>query len=107
MSKTWLIVGASRGIGLEFVKQLLQRGDLVIATVRDAPKAADLWTMAGRAGGRCQLLYCDVSSDESINVSWVPLFFAATGWLSTYVRHRHLYESCLFLRHLVQSITWS
>ncbi|MCJ1421021.1 hypothetical protein MMC32_007383 [Xylographa parallela] len=65
---TWLIVGASRGIGLEFVRQLLARGDQVIATVRDLEKASELWSLAGVAPrGACQLLLCDVQSDNSIN----------------------------------------
>ena len=67
---TWLIVGASRGIGLEFVRQLLARGDRVIATVRDPARASQLWSLAGAADhGACQLLECDVKSDASINVS--------------------------------------
>ena len=63
---TWLIVGASRGLGLEFVRQLLERGDLVIATVRDPPKAAELWQMAGNSAGACQLLLCDVTQESEI-----------------------------------------
>ena len=65
---TWVIVGASRGIGLEFVRQLLARGDRVIATVRDVHRASGLWSVAGN-GGACQLLECDIRSDQSINVS--------------------------------------
>ncbi|MBK1735755.1 short-chain dehydrogenase [Halorhodospira abdelmalekii] len=38
MSK--LIIGASRGIGLEVVRQLRQRGDAVLATVRSTPDEA-------------------------------------------------------------------
>lgn len=64
---TWLVVGASRGLGLEFVRQLLARGDLVIATVRDPPKAAELWQMAGNSAGACQLLLCDVSDEANIS----------------------------------------
>lgn len=74
-ARTWLIVGASRGIGLEFVRQLLARGDRVIATVRDVEKAAELWKMAGSAPrGGCQLLLCDVRSDESITVSCASIY---------------------------------
>jgi len=66
---TWVIVGASRGIGLEFVKQLLARGDRVIATVRDVAKASALWSLAGSGDrGACQLLECDVTSETSIEV---------------------------------------
>jgi NAD(P)-dependent dehydrogenase (short-subunit alcohol dehydrogenase family) len=36
----YLVTGANRGIGLELVKQLLDRGDEVIATARD-PRALD------------------------------------------------------------------
>lgn len=62
---TWLVVGASRGIGLEFVKQLLQRGDRVFATARDinGPK---LKGWENGAHERCHILECDVASESSI-----------------------------------------
>ena len=68
--KTWLIVGASRGIGLEFVRQLLIRGDKIIATVREtfASHASALWGQAGSDSGRCQMFICDVLSEKSIIV---------------------------------------
>lgn len=66
---TWIVVGASRGIGLEFVRQLLAQGDHVIATIRDPAKASQLWALAGAAaGGSCQLFECDVTEDASITV---------------------------------------
>ena len=70
MPSHWVIVGASRGIGLEFVKQLVARGDSVTATVRgDISKASNLWTFAGSSDqGTCRLLECDVKSDRSISV---------------------------------------
>ena len=69
----WVVVGASRGIGLEWVRQLLARGDQVLATVRDVAKASQLWTLAGSAAmGRCQLFECDVASEASINVLYGP-----------------------------------
>ena len=72
----WVVVGASRGIGLEWVRQLLARGDRVLATVRDVAKASELWTLAGSAMGRCQLFVCDVASEASIHVfhrsAWWP-----------------------------------
>ena len=69
---TWLIVGASRGIGLEFVRQLLAKRQNVIATVRDPEKAADLWSMAGSAPlGALRFLLCDVASDELSSVRFL------------------------------------
>ena len=62
---TWLVVGAGRGIGLEFVRQLLARRQQVIATVRDPERAAALWSMAAMAPmGAFRFLLCDVASDD-------------------------------------------
>ena len=66
---TWVVVGASRGIGLEFVRQLLEQGNYVHATVRDVAKASELWALAGAAPrATCQLLECDVASEAGIVV---------------------------------------
>ncbi len=42
MSKTWLITGASSGLGKEMTRQLLARGDRVVATVRKNDALAEL-----------------------------------------------------------------
>ncbi len=42
MSFTFVITGANRGIGLEFARQLSERGEHVIATARDPKRARDL-----------------------------------------------------------------
>jgi NAD(P)-dependent dehydrogenase (short-subunit alcohol dehydrogenase family) len=64
--KTWLIVGASRGIGLEFVRQIVALGHRVIATVRSS--SPDVDALVQSAPGQVRVLTCDVSRDESINV---------------------------------------
>ncbi|KAL9622320.1 MAG: hypothetical protein Q9160_003331 [Pyrenula sp. 1 TL-2023] len=66
---TWLIVGASRGIGLEFARQLIARGDQVIATIRDQYKASELWQLSAQAQrpGALQLYQCDVTDEASIS----------------------------------------
>lgn len=69
----WIVVGASRGIGLEWVRQILGRGDQVYATVRDPAKASQLWALAGAAPrAKCTLVECDVSSESSIVVCPEP-----------------------------------
>lgn len=42
MSRTWLITGISSGFGYEVTKQLLEKGDTVIGTVRNTEKVRDL-----------------------------------------------------------------
>jgi NAD(P)-dependent dehydrogenase (short-subunit alcohol dehydrogenase family) len=40
--RTWLITGVSSGFGRHLTDQLLARGDIVVGTVRDVTKVADL-----------------------------------------------------------------
>lgn len=42
MSRTWFITGVSSGFGYEMTKQLLERGDWVIGTVRNKDKVQEL-----------------------------------------------------------------
>jgi NAD(P)-dependent dehydrogenase (short-subunit alcohol dehydrogenase family) len=69
LKKTWLITGASRGIGLEMVRQLLAAGETVIATCRNPEKAEHLVTLSppeetGKADLR--VLALDVEKPDSI-----------------------------------------
>jgi len=69
-NKTWLILGASRGIGLEFVRQLLARGDRIIATVREtyAAHASALWGQAGNVSHVLSInrIFCCTSCTSEI-----------------------------------------
>ena len=42
--RTWLITGVSSGFGYEMTKQLLERGDTVVGTVRNTKKVEELIT---------------------------------------------------------------
>lgn len=42
MSRTWLITGVSSGFGYEMTKQLLEKGDTVVGTVRGTEKVKGL-----------------------------------------------------------------
>ncbi|CAL3965316.1 unnamed protein product [Diplocarpon coronariae] len=86
--QTWLVVGASRGIGLEFTAQLLALGHTVIATARSPAlsllpllspaaqassssrppsNASRLWSLTGGPNGRnLTILECDVADEGSI-----------------------------------------
>ena len=79
---TWVIVGASRGIGLEFVRQLLSQGHQVIAAVRDpVAKANQLWQIAGAQArpGSCLIEQCDVVDEASIKVGLLQSLCYAVG----------------------------
>ena len=60
-----LVTGANRGLGLEFVRQLLARGDHVIATARHPGRASALNALAGEHPGRLHVLPLDVAQEKS------------------------------------------
>ncbi len=60
MGSTYVVTGANRGIGLELARQLLERGDAVVATTRRLEQAAQLRSL----GVRVEVL--DVASAASV-----------------------------------------
>lgn len=62
---TVLITGANRGIGLEFVKQFLARGDRVLATCRNIESAGELEQLSN-SRAELKILELDVSRIESM-----------------------------------------
>jgi len=56
-----LVTGANRGLGLEFARQLLARGDRVIAACRHPGKASALNLLAGEYPGRLRVVPLDVA----------------------------------------------
>ncbi|MBH0113369.1 SDR family oxidoreductase [Novosphingobium sp. YJ-S2-02] len=63
----WIVTGANRGIGLEYVRQCLAKGLRVIATVRDPARARELRALAQAHPGQCRIEALDTGSGESID----------------------------------------
>lgn len=63
-----LVTGASRGIGLEFVRQFLLRGDQVFAACRDPENAEHLNAFESE---RLHIITLDVADERSIESSYV------------------------------------
>ena len=61
-----LVTGANRGLGLEFVRQLLARGDRVIAACRHPGKALALTELAAAHPGHLHILPLDLANERSI-----------------------------------------
>ena len=61
----FVVTGANRGIGLEFVKQLTARGEEVDATTREPDEASDLQELV-RPGVRLRIHRLDVVDDASV-----------------------------------------
>lgn len=64
--KRVLVTGTNRGLGLEFVRQLLARGDRVIACCRHPGKALALTELAAAHPGHLHILPLDLASERSI-----------------------------------------
>ncbi|EIW81596.1 NAD(P)-binding protein [Coniophora puteana RWD-64-598 SS2] len=64
---TWFLTGASRGIGLESTRQLLQNPDnTVFASCRSPSTASELQALADTAQGTLYIVEIDAASQESI-----------------------------------------
>jgi len=73
--KTWLITGASSGLGRLMCEKLLARGDRVVATVRREAALADMRT---QYGDRLQVRVLDLSMTATIRPA-VEAAFAQAG----------------------------
>lgn len=61
----YIVTGTNRGIGLEFVKQLLAQGHDVVATARE-PEAVPALKALQQSHGNLSLLPLDISDENSI-----------------------------------------
>ena len=83
MSRTWLITGVSSGFGNEMTKQLLEKGDTVIGTVRSTGKVQELIELYPGTFD-CQIL--DVTDIEHIH-SFIPEMFEKHGRIDVVVNN--------------------
>ncbi len=83
-----LITGANRGLGLELTRQLLARGDEVVATCRVPDGATELREVLEQSPGQGRVLPLDVRDDAS--VAAVAQGLASLDWLinNAGVNHR-------------------
>ncbi len=61
-----VVTGANRGLGLEFVRQLLAAGDEVIGTARDVGRAGELEELVAASGGRGRVVALDAADPASV-----------------------------------------
>ncbi len=83
MHRTWLITGVSSGFGKEMTKQLLEKGDTVIGTVRKKEKVQELIAQYPDTFD-CQ--YLDVTEIEKIH-SFIPSMFEKHGKIDVIVNN--------------------
>lgn len=67
MNSAWLVTGASRGIGLEYARQLAVRGTPVIATARHPEEAEDLAALKTEFPEFVRVEQLDVGNGASID----------------------------------------
>lgn len=106
MPRNALISGANRGIGLEFARQLLARGDHVIAACRHPGKATALNGLAGEYPGRLHVLPLDVADAKSRAslVHDLPLVLGEEGRIDLLVNNAGVLHSGERFGHIEQAI---
>jgi short-subunit dehydrogenase len=62
---TW-ITGAGTGIGRALANIFALRGDIVIASARTESKLNEIYRQISAAGGKCEIVRCDVQSEASV-----------------------------------------
>lgn len=64
-TSSFFVTGANRGIGLGFVREILNRGNSVVASCRHPDKSKELQDLKKEVGGRLRLETLDVSDEKS------------------------------------------
>ncbi|HSD17390.1 MAG TPA: SDR family oxidoreductase [Thermomonas sp.] len=106
MTRTALVTGANRGIGLEFARQLLARGDHVVAACRHPGKAPALNSLAGEYPGRLHVLPLDVADAKSRArlAHELPLVLGDDGRIDLLVNNAGVLHSGERFGHVEQAV---
>jgi len=88
---TVLIVGATRGIGLEFVKQCLSKGATVIGTHRSEEMPPELQSLQAEFPKTLIGLQMDISSEESIQDATMAFKAKDIGALTHIIHNAGIY----------------
>ena len=85
---TAVVTGANRGIGLEFVTQLLEKGNRVVATCRnpDADDAGDLRALQAKSEGKLDITALDVADPASI-AKWAEELSGLAGHVDVVINN--------------------
>ncbi|KAI0325660.1 NAD-P-binding protein [Cubamyces sp. BRFM 1775] len=67
---SWLVTGASRGLGLEFVRQIVASPDnVVVATCRNPEKATELHDLKANSKGKLHIFKLDVDDFDGVRAA--------------------------------------
>ncbi|KAM0541147.1 hypothetical protein ACHAPJ_013364 [Fusarium lateritium] len=91
MSRVWLITGSSRGLGLALARQVLDLGNIVVATAR---RAADIQHLIDQHGSqKVKVLDLDVSNAEQVE-DVVASTMATFGRIDVVVNNAGYADEC-------------
>lgn len=105
MSRNAVVTGANRGLGLEFTRQLLARGDRVVATCRQPGKATELNALVGHHPGRLRVVPLDVAdaASRAALVAELPLVLEEDDRIDLLINNAGVLHSGERFGHLQQA----
>eukprot|EP00892_Ulva_mutabilis_P005271 jgi/Ulvmu1/3115/UM015_0155.1 len=91
--KTICITGASRGIGLEFAKQFIDKGNHVVAAVRDPDSSPGLKQLKASHAKQLTVITLDVADTASIS-SWASSMAEKFSSVDVLINNAGMLERC-------------